>query len=162
MEGKIWYKVRMPITASDREGPCSLMKRHLLGSLGWFALVLLVALLTSLLNGCASAPTPVFARVEPFKAEPIKRELVLNMPDDKQDIKVQLGAMRQALLDSASLDGVIRVANALQEDLEKTVKNHNLLVDWAIQRKKMEKIGVAGGIAAAAAAFFAGLYLGGR
>ncbi len=152
MEGKVPFESDVPINWRARETKRHYMFRHLAGFGIFYAILLVVLMVLSLFNtGCVTeppAPTPAFVPIQ-YERIVVKREMIEPGLGDDMPVEVELGELKQALLDSESLDGLIVVTNKTTEDLAETVEKYNKAVEWIyrdIEARRYRAGVVAGGV----------------
>ena len=161
MEGKIPNRSDVPVNWRMEETWLASVKRHTIGGCIWTALAFLMAIMISVCQtSCATAPTPTFVPIESWGGVDFKREILESGPGDDMPVEVKLGELRQAVFDSENLDGMIGLANVMQEDLRTVIPEHNRAVEWIELELRLRRyrVGVvAGGFLAA---LFGGIAIG--
>lgn len=98
-------------------------KAALIGCLFWFPIFVLYLVL---MQGCASAPTPV--PIPSF--DKVERALVPESADDSTEISITLGEARQALSDSEALEAIIPITNKAIDTIEAVTEDRNAVLQW--------------------------------
>lgn len=91
-----------------------------------------VGLISIFFTGCVlTPPTPVPDSVKEWTFIPLERKIVEPQPGDQELVQLPVGQVRQAVLDSESLDPAIVTANTASSELVDMNSRYNNVAKYA-------------------------------
>lgn len=106
------------------------MEEAVCKTLKCLAVALLMGFIMACLSNCVSAPTPAFETVSMDSPELPRREEYEWTLGDELDVQVKLGEMKQAYLDSMTLDMALELTTVVIEEKASIAGEYNRAVKW--------------------------------